>query len=378
MKNKLINFGAGPSKLPEEVIEKAKEAIFNFHGTGIGILEISHRDPSFESLLELIKVNLRELIKIPDNYEIIFCTGGATNQFSMVPLNFANMISMHPEAELKEINLNTPNSADYIVSGIWSDKAAKEATKFLEVNVITNSGNEQYKTIPTKIKLSDNPKYLYFNSNDTIYGVQFDKEPESNGVPLVCDASSDILSRDIDINKYAVYFAGAQKNLGCAGVTLVILKKGLFDNDLAKINESKTALMLNYSNYIKHNSLYNTPPTFSIYVMYEMLEWIKKIGIKEIESQNSKKGSEIYGMIDQSQLYIPYADKSCRSNMNVTFHLRDKTLEDKFFKSAKEEGLYGIKGHRLLGGGRISLYNAVSLSEVQILSQFMKEFERKA
>jgi phosphoserine aminotransferase len=352
------NFGAGPAKIPKVVLQKASEDLMNFRGTGLGIGELSHRSDEFLELLEEIRSNLRELMNIPKEYHILFCTGGATNQFSMIPMNF----------------LGEKRTADFIINGIWSKKALEEAKKFGNAQCIASSADNGFRTIPKDFNFSEAPSYVYFNSNETIYGNQFQSEPISP-FPLICDASSDILSREIDVSKYAMIFAGAQKNLGIAGVTLIIMHEQFFNSIRKEDIPFSLPTLQSYETYVKDNSLYNTPPVFCIYFLGEILHWIKtKGGVRSLESANREKADLIYKILDASSLYKPYVDKNARSMVNITFTLSSETLEKELLTAASQNGFLGIQGHRTVGGFRISLYNSITREETEALADFLKDF----
>jgi len=351
---RIYNFSPGPAVLPEEILADIQSDIYNYKNSGIGVMEMSHRSDSFKEIINSAYDSLKELLNISADYEILFSTGGATQQFSTIPSNIA--------LENKEAN--------YIISGIWAKKAAKEAEKFSKVHIAASSEEENFRTLPTSYDLIKDCSYTHFCSNNTIYGTQFKTEPP--GSNLVCDASSDFLHKKIDVNKYALIYAGAQKNIGPAGATIVIIRK-----DLLKRSKQSLALLANYNTLADSSSMYNTPPTFVIYVINKVLNWIKdKGGLNQIEKNNIEKAQILYNCIDNSSLYEAYADKDCRSLMNVTFNLKDRNLEDRFIKEAKEMGFDKIKGHRLIGGMRVSIYNAFPLKGVKALEQFMKEFEK--
>ncbi len=351
---RIYNFSPGPAVLPEEILEDIKNDIYSYKNSGVGVMEMSHRSDSFKEIINSAYNSLRELLDISNDYEILFSTGGATQQFSTIPLNLT--------LENKKAN--------YIISGIWAKKAAKEAEKFSKVHIAASSEENNFKTLPTSYNLVEDCSYTHFCSNNTIYGTQFKTEPK--GKNLICDASSDFLHKKIDINKYALIYAGAQKNIGPAGATIVIIRKDL----LARSNQ-ELPLLTNYNTLADSSSMYNTPPTYVIYVIEKVLNWIKaKGGLDQIEKNNIKKAQIIYDCIDNSSLYDAYASKDCRSLMNVTFNLKDRSLESKFIKEAEKMGFDKIKGHRLLGGVRVSIYNAFPIKGVEALKQFMKEFEK--
>lgn len=359
LEERAINFGAGPSQLPEPVLSQTKEDLFNFSASGTGIFEISHRNKTFLALQEECQENLRQLLKIGSDYSILFTTGGATQQFSMVPMNLLKKLC----------------SADYILTDHWSEMALAEARKIGEANVAASSKEQNYRTIPNDFKFNDKAIYCHFTSNNTIYGTQYQNEPPSKA-PLICDASSDLLSRRIDVNKYGLIYAGAQKNLGVAGVCIVIIKDGLL-----KETDPSLPVLLDYQTYIKHNSSYNTPPVFAIYILNLVLKWLKESGgLEEIEKTNRAKAQKLYDYIDQSESYQGVAASPYRSITNVTFRIssdREGRLEQQFIKESLKNGLIGLKGHRLVGGLRASLYNAISEQHVSKLISFMQEFENK-
>jgi len=357
MRKRLFNFNPGPSQLPLEVLEEVESNVVSFHGSGIGVMELSHRGPDFNEVIAKTEANLRGLMAIPDEYFVLFTTGGATNQFSMVPMNLL------PEGMV----------ANYIISGSWAEKACDEAKKFGSVHIAASSKDRGFSYIPTDLKVSSDPAYLHFTSNNTLYGTQFKKEPESDAV-FVCDASSDILSKKIDVEKYGLIYAGAQKNLGPAGVTLVIIRK-----DLLERSSDKLPVMMNYNTYAKSSSLYNTPPVFAIYVMGEVLKWIKNEGgLAVIEKRNKEKADILYNMIDSTDFYRGTAEKDSRSMMNVTFRLPNEKLEERFLQEAEKKNFLGLQGHRSVGGVRASIYNAFPVEGVEKLGEFMKRFEESS
>ena len=353
---RLHNFNPGPAVLPEVVLETVRENLLNYQGSGLGVMELSHRAPHFEEIIATTEAAVRRLAGIGDEYAVLFTTGGATTQFSMLPMNL----------------LSRGREGNYLLSGFWAQAALKEAKKFGAVHVAGSSEAAGFQSLPDRLALSDNPAYLHFTSNNTIYGTQFAAEPEAGGVPLVCDASSDIFCRPLASEKYALIYAGAQKNLGPAGVTLVIIRRDL----LERIPEG-LPLMLDYRTYVQSNSLYNTPPTFPIYVVGEVLKWIEaQGGLAALGRRNQEKADLLYRAIDESGFYRGFAAHEARSTMNVTFRLPTVELEDAFVKEAAKAGLVGLKGHRSVGGLRASLYNACPLEAVQALVAFMNEFHR--
>lgn len=360
MTNRVYNFNPGPAVLPEPVLKEAQENLMSLPGVGMSVLEISHRSAIFESILNETIQDLRRLANIPDNYKILFLGGGASLQFSMVALNL-----MPPK-----------NKADYIVTGSWSKKAVKEAKRVGEVNIAATTEGENFKRIPKQeeLKLTSDVSYVHYTSNNTIYGIEWHYIPDVGNVPLVCDASSDIFSRPIDVSKFALIYAGAQKNLGPAGVTLVIIRE-----DLLERSQDSLPTMLNYKVHAENNSLYNTPPVFGIYIIGLVAKWLISLGgLEAIAKINEEKAKLIYDCIDNSsEFYRGHAEKDSRSKMNVVFRLPSEELEKQFVKEATERGLVGLKGHRSVGGLRASIYNAFPLEGVKALVEFMREFKSK-
>lgn len=360
MTNRVYNFNPGPAVLPEPVLKEVQENLMSLPGVGMSVLEISHRSEIFESILNETIQNLRRLANIPDNYKILFLGGGASLQFSMVALNL-----MPPK-----------NKADYIVTGSWSKKAVKEAKRVGEVNIAATTEGENFKRIPKQeeLKLTSDVSYVHYTSNNTIYGIEWHYIPDVGNVPLVCDASSDIFSRPIDVSKFALIYAGAQKNLGPAGVTLVIIRE-----DLLERSQDSLHTMLNYKVHAENNSLYNTPPVFGIYIIGLVAKWLISLGgLEAIAKINEEKAKLIYDCIDNSsEFYRGHAEKDSRSKMNVVFRLPSEELEKQFVKEATERGLVGLKGHRSVGGLRASIYNAFPLEGVKALVEFMREFKSK-
>ncbi|WLR42844.1 phosphoserine transaminase [Bacillus carboniphilus] len=355
------NFNAGPAALPESVIQQAKEELLNFQQTGMSIMEMSHRSKEYDLIHNETKQLLLELLSIPNDYEILFLQGGASQQFALIPMNF----------------LSSNQKAYYVMTGSWSEKALKEAKKIGQAVEFLSSKEDLYRYIPTiedkKVKQLEDAAYLHLTSNNTIYGTQWNQFPNYK-VPLFADMSSDIMSREIKIEQFDFIYAGAQKNLGPAGVTVVIMKKSLIE----QCNRSIPAIF-QYKTHANKNSLYNTPPTFSIYMLSLVLEWIKQNGgIQQVETINNQKAKLLYDTIDNSQgFYTAHALKDSRSKMNVTFTLKDEHLTNLFLKEAKEHQFIGLNGHRSIGGCRASIYNAVSLNSVQQLSQFMHNFQKR-
>ncbi len=355
------NFGAGPAVLPLGVLEQAQAELLDYAGTGTSVLEMSHRSAAFEGIIQRAETDLRSLLGIGSDRAVLFVQGGATLQFAMVPAN------LRPSGA----------SADYVLSGHWSKAALKEAEKSGRTHVAGSSEASGFDRVPAQSELDLDPQvaYLHFTSNNTIYGTQWAHEPTpSSGVPLVCDASSDALSRPLDISRYGLYYAGAQKNMGPAGVAVVVVSKEL----LARTPGGLPAL-LDYRLMAEHRSLYNTPPTFAVYVVGLVLRWLLETGgLAEAGKRNQAKAGLLYDAIDASGgFYRGHAQRDSRSRMNVTFRLPSEELEKAFLKEAQAEGLDGLKGHRSVGGLRASIYNACPLESVRALVAFMAEFKRR-
>ncbi|MBP3942900.1 3-phosphoserine/phosphohydroxythreonine transaminase [Sphingobacteriaceae bacterium WQ 2009] len=350
------NFGAGPCILPKEVFQEASQAVVDFNNSGLSILEISHRSKDFEAVIAEAERLVRELLNVPQGYSILFLQGGASTQFAMVPLNL----------------LADGAQAAYLDTGVWASKAAKEAKKIGDVAIVGSSADKNYTYIPKNIEVPADAAYFHYTSNNTIYGTEVFDIP-STVAPLVCDMSSDIFSRTINVADYALIYAGAQKNMGPAGVTLVIVK----DDILGKSGRTLPTIF-DYESHSKAGSMYNTPPVFSIYVSMLNLRWLKaKGGIDVIEQENIIKARALYGEIDRNPFFKGTAVEEDRSRMNVTFVMENPELEASFLELAKERGLIGLKGHRSVGGFRASMYNALSISSVNALVDTMKEFEEK-
>jgi len=360
MQNRVYNFSAGPAILPEDVLKEAQENLFALPGVGMSILEISHRSKTFDNIINEAKADLISLLNLNNDYDVLFLQGGASLQFSMVPLNI-----MPPK-----------NKADYILTGSWSKKAQKEAKRVGTVNVAASTESENFNRIPKQeeLKLDPDASYVHFTSNNTIFGTEWQKEPEVGKVPLVCDASSNILSKKINVNKYGLIYAGAQKNMGPAGVTLVIIRK-----DLLERSSDSLHTMLNYKTHSDGNSLYNTPSVFGIYIIGLVAKWlIKNGGLDAMHRINKEKADLLYKCIDESNGFFKgHAQKDSRSIMNITFRLSSEELEKKLVAEATAAGFDGVKGHRSVGGLRASIYNAFPKKGVEALVQFMKEFQKK-
>ncbi|MCP3901626.1 MAG: 3-phosphoserine/phosphohydroxythreonine transaminase [Desulfobacteraceae bacterium] len=355
MSKRIYNFSAGPATLPLEVLEQAAIDIVNFSESGIGIAEISHRSKEFMKVAEDAENTLRKLLEIPDNYKVLFLQGGASSQFFMIPMNL----------------LDGRKCATYLNTGTWSKKSIKEAKLFGEVNVAFSSEEASFNRVPNEdeYRVSDDSEYLYFVSNNTIFGTQFSNMPQCKKM-LVSDMSSDILSRKFDVNKFGIIFAGAQKNMGPSGVTLVIIR-----DDLLEKSPENLPTMLKYKTHADKDSMFNTPPTFGIYILGEVAKWLDKNGgIEAMEKRNQEKAALLYETIDASPYYKGHAEPASRSLMNVTFNLPSPELEAKFIAEANQIGLNGLKGHRSIGGCRASIYNAFPKEGIVTLVDFMKKF----
>ncbi len=352
---KKINFYAGPAVLPQAVMKKAQEELLSLNGIGLSVMEISHRSKDFDAIINSAKDKMRKLYEVPENYEIMFLQGGASLQFGMLPMNFLK-----------------GGSADYVNTGAWAKKAIKEGKVFGNVNIVASSEDKNFSYIPKDIKVSKDAAYMHVTSNETIGGIQYKEFPQTEDVPLIADMSSDILCRKVDVSKFGVIYAGAQKNIGPSGVTVVIMRK-----DLIEKGDDKLTTMLQYRTHAEKGSLYNTPPCFSIYIVKLVMDWIEENGgIDAINKINEQKASSIYEVIDDGDYYKGTAAKEDRSIMNVTFRLPNEELEAKFIKEATEAGMIGLKGHRSVGGCRASIYNAMTLEGVETLCKFMKEFKK--
>ena len=358
MTERVFNFSSGPAVLPEPVLLQAQRDLYVYPGAGMSVMEMSHRSPAFDGILAHAEANVRALAAIPDDYAVLFLQGGASLQFSMLPLNL----------------LTPGRSADYVITGVWGQKAIAEARKVGNVRVAGSTEAEGFNRVPSQaeLQLDADAAYVHVTTNNTIYGTQWPAMPEVGDVPLVVDASSDIFSGPIDVARYGVIYAGAQKNLGPSGVTLVIIRK-----DLLTRSASNLPTMLNYAVQAEHGSRYNTPNTFGIYILGLVTDWmLDNGGLGPIGERNARKAAALYAEIDRSGFYRGHADASARSRMNITFRLRDTALEEAFAKTAEREGLDGLKGHRSVGGLRASMYNAFPEAGVDALVQFMREFER--
>jgi len=360
MTERIFNFSAGPAVLPEEVLREAQRDLLSLPGVGESILEISHRSKVFDEIIGGCDADIRTLAGIPAGYQVLFLQGGASLQFSMVPMNI----------------LPAGGKADYILTGSWSKKAVKEAQKVGTVQIAGSTESENFSRIPaaSEIRIDPQSAYVHFTTNNTIFGTEWETEPSAGGVPLVADASSDIFSRPIDVSKYALIYAGAQKNLAPAGVTLVIIR-----DDMLARSPKGLPTMLDYNTHAKEKSLYNTPPVFTIYVMRLVMKWLlAQGGLAAIGKRNAEKAGRLYAAIDGSGgFYRAHAVPGSRSNMNVAFRLPSEDLEKRFVSEASANKLDGLKGHRSVGGVRASIYNAFPPAGVDALVTFMKEFQKK-
>jgi phosphoserine aminotransferase len=358
MSERIFNFSAGPAVLPVPVLEQAREEMLSLPGVGMSVMEISHRSKTFQAIIDGAEQGLRELLGIPEGYRVLFLQGGASLQFSMIPINFLAPVA----------------SADYVLTGSWGKKALKEAKKHGATNVAADMADSHYTRIPSADELNLDPgaAYVHITSNETIEGVEWKHDPDVGSVPLVCDASSNICSRPVDVSKYALIYAGAQKNLGPSGVTVVIIREDL----LARIPDGLHT-MLDYRTHAENKSLYNTPNTWGIYILNLVCQWVKSQGgLEGMYRLNEQKARRIYDVIDSTDFYRGHAAPEARSLMNVTFRLPSEELEKKFATEATAAGLDGLKGHRSVGGIRASIYNAFPVEGVDALTQFMREFQR--
>ena len=359
MNQRIHNFNAGPGVLPEPVLRQAQEDLWNIGGSGMGIAEHSHRGKLFERVIAEAEADARALAGIPDNYKVLFIQGGATQQFAMVPMNL----------------LPPGGTADYLITGVWAQKAHEEAVKFGTVHVALSGESCKFTRLPavSELRYSANPAYVHVTTNNTIYGTQWKQEPPvPEGVPLVADASSDIFSRPIDVSKYGLIYAGAQKNLGPSGIVLVLIRE-----DLAERAPKSLPVMLQYRTYVKERSLYNTPPTLAIYMVGQVLKWLREAGgLAAIQERNVAKAKLLYDYLDQSTLFRGTVDPGSRSLMNICFRTGSDQLDSEFVSAAAKAGFEGLKGHRSAGGMRASVYNACPRASVEALVAFMTEFER--
>ncbi len=357
--DRIYNFSAGPSMLPLPALERAAKEMMNYGGSGMSVMEMSHRSKAFQQIFDDTQAKLRKLMKVPENYKILFLQGGASTQFSMVPLNL----------------IGKTGKADYAVTGNFASIAYQEAKKYGEISLAASSEDRDFTYIPVQeqLKLSADASYFYYCANNTIYGTEWQYVPETGDVPLVCDMSSDILSRQVDVSKYGIIFAGAQKNMAPAGLTVAIIREDLAGSELPY-----TPLMLNYQIMIEKDSMYNTPPCWCIYMLGLVLDWLEaQGGIAGMEKIKHGKAQMLYDVIDQSRLFTAAAQPDSRSEMNVTFRTGNADLDAKFVAESVAAGFSNLKGHRKVGGMRASIYNAMPIEGVEKLCDFIKDFDRK-
>ena len=357
--SRVYNFSAGPAVLPEEVLREAAEEMLDYNGTGMSVMEMSHRSKAFQEIIETAEADIRKLMNIPDNYKVLFLQGGASQQFAMIPMN-----------------LMKNGVADYIVTGQWAKKAAAEAEKYGKVNIVASSADKTFSYIPdcSDLTISEDADYVYICENNTIYGTKYKELPNTKGKILVADVSSCFLSEPIDVTKYGVVYGGVQKNVGPAGTVIVIIREDLITDDVLP----GTPTMLKYKTHADAGSLYNTPPAYGIYICGKVFKWLKKQGgLEAMKEHNEKKAKILYDFLDQSKLFKGTVVPKDRSLMNVPFVTGDADLDAKFVKEAKEAGLENLKGHRTVGGMRASIYNAMPVEGVETLVAFMKKFEEE-
>lgn len=355
---RIYNFSAGPAMLPEEVLKEAADEMLDYRGTGMSVMEMSHRSKAFEAIIQEAEKDLRQLMNIPDNYKVLFLQGGASQQFAMIPMN-----------------LMKNKVADYIITGQWAKKAYKEAQTYGKANAIASSADKTFTYIPdcSDLPISEDADYVYICENNTIYGTKFKTLPNTKGKTLVADVSSCFLSEPVDVSKYGIIYGGVQKNIGPAGVVIVIIREDLITEDVLP----GTPTMLKYKTHSDSASLYNTPPAYGIYICGKVFKWIKNLGgLEAMKARNEKKAAILYDFLDQSKLFKGTVEKKDRSLMNVPFVTGSDELDAKFVKEAKAAGLENLKGHRTVGGMRASIYNAMPIEGVQKLVEFMKEFEK--
>ena len=357
MQDRVYNFSPGPSVLPEPVLKKAQAELLNYNGSGMSVMEMSHRSAVFEEIFSDAKAKMKAALQVPDSHEILFLQGGATLQFAAIPMN-----------------LMEGAVADYAVTGNFSDKAAKEAEKYGTVHIAYSSKASGHDHIPPQeaLQLSENAKYFYYCANNTIYGTEWQYIPETKA-PLVCDMSSDILTKPVPVEKYGLIYAGAQKNMAPAGLTVVII-----DKSLAGREQKFTPQIMSYDTMIRTDSMLNTPPCWCIYMLSLVLDWLKEQGgVQAMEQMKKERSSLLYDFLDESRLFRPHAQPGSRSDMNVTFRTGDADLDAEFVKGAAKQGMVNLKGHKVAGGMRASLYNAMPIEGVRKLLEYMKEFERE-
>jgi phosphoserine aminotransferase len=357
--NRIFNFNAGPAALPLSVLEEVRDSFLNFKGSGMSITEVSHRSKWFDDVINDAVARVKRLLKLDDKFHVLFVQGGASLQFAMIPMNF----------------LTKEGSADYVNTGTWSTKAIKEARmQGKKVNVAASSEDKNFSYIPGNIQFNKDAAFVHITSNNTIKGTQWESFPDTGNVPIVADMSSDIMCRPLDMKKFGLIYAGAQKNIGPAGVCMVIIR-----DDMLKVVPDNLPSMLKYTTYSDKNSMYNTPPCFAIYTCQLVMKWLEETigGLDKMEEINRKKAELLYGFMDSGDFYTATAQKDSRSLMNVTFRLPSEDLEKKFIEGATKSGMVGLKGHRSVGGCRASIYNATTLEAIEVLVEFMKTFEQK-
>lgn len=357
--SRVYNFSAGPAVLPEEVLKEAAEEMLDYRGTGMSVMEMSHRSRAFEEILETAETDLRELLQIPENYKVLFLQGGASLQFSMIPMN-----------------LMKNKKADFIITGQWAKKAWQEAGKYGTANVLASSEDKTFSYIPDvkNLSVSEDADYVYICENNTIYGTKFKELPDTKGKPLVADVSSCFLSEPADVSRYGMMYGGVQKNIGPAGVTIVIIREDLISDEVLP----GTPTMMRYKIHADAGSLYNTPPAYGIYICGKVFQWLKGIGgLSVMQERNRKKAELLYAYLDESRLFKGTVEKKDRSFMNVPFVTGDAALDAAFVKEAERAGFVNLKGHRSVGGMRASIYNAMPYEGVEALVEFMKKFEKE-
>lgn len=357
--SRVYNFSAGPAVLPEEVLKEAAEEMLDYRGTGMSVMEMSHRSKAFDAIIKDAEADLRDLLAVPDNYKVLFLQGGASQQFAMVPMN-----------------LMKNRVADYIITGQWAKKAHKEASLFGKANAVASSADKTFSYIPdcSDLPISPDADYVYICQNNTVFGTEYHTLPDTKGKILVADVSSCFLSEPMDVTKYGIIYGGVQKNIGPAGTVIVIIREDLITDDVLP----GTPTMLRYKTHADANSLYNTPPTYGIYICGKVFKWLKQRGgLEAMKSYNEKKAAILYEYLDQSHMFKGTVEKKDRSLMNVPFVTGNPELDAKFIKEAKERGLENLKGYRTVGGMRASIYNAMPMDGVIALVDFMREFERR-
>ncbi len=356
---RVYNFSPGPSALPLSVLQQAADEMINYRGTGMSVMEMSHRSKMYQDIFDTVKADLKRILNIPDTHEILFTPGGATMQFSAIPMNL----------------IGKTGKADYAITGNFAENAAKEAKKYGEINIAASSADKNHTYIPTQaeLKLSSDASYFYYCANNTIFGTEWKYVPETGSVPLVCDMSSNIMSKPIDISKYGIVYAGVQKNMAPAGLAVVIVDKALIGNEMPF-----TPNLLSYKTMVSKDSMLNTPPCYNIYMLGLMLKWVdSQGGLTAMEELKTARAKVIYDYLDESKLFICPTRKEDRSDMNIPFRTESDELNAEFVKEASSRGLVNLKGHRLVGGMRASVYNAMPIEGAQALVDFMKEFEIK-